>query len=74
MLLENKTAVIYGSGEFISDAVARTFACAGARVFLAGCTLATLDEVHSSFAWTVRRFRLKTVPPYDALVPFPTVT
>ena len=26
MLLENKTAVIYGWGEFISGAVARTFA------------------------------------------------
>ena len=37
-------------------------------------TLATLDEVHSSFAWTVRRFRLKTVPQYEALGPFPTVT
>jgi NAD(P)-dependent dehydrogenase (short-subunit alcohol dehydrogenase family) len=66
MLLENKNAVIYGWGEVISGAVARTFACEGARVFLAGCTLATLDEVHSSFAWTVRRFRLKTVPPNDA--------
>jgi hypothetical protein len=66
--------VIYGWGEFISGAVARTFASEGARVFLAGCTLATLDEVHGSFAWTVRRFRTKTVPPYDALVPFPTVT
>ena len=37
-------------------------------------TLATLDEVHSSFAWTVQRFRLKTVPQYDALGPFLTVT
>ena len=37
-------------------------------------TLATLDEVHSSFAWTVRRFGLKTVPQYEALGPFPTVT
>jgi NAD(P)-dependent dehydrogenase (short-subunit alcohol dehydrogenase family) len=58
MLLENKNAVIYGWGESIGGAVARTFACEGARAFLAGCTLATLDEVHSSFAWTVRRFRL----------------
>jgi hypothetical protein len=58
MPLKNKNAVIYGWGKFISGVVARTFACKGARVFLAGCTLATLDEVHSSFAWAVRRFRL----------------
>ena len=58
MLLENKYAVVYGAGGSVGSAVARAFACEGARVFLAGCTLATLDEVHSSFAWTVRRFRL----------------
>ena len=45
MLLENKNAVIYGGGGSIGGAVARAFAREGARVFLAGRTLATLDAV-----------------------------
>jgi 3-oxoacyl-[acyl-carrier protein] reductase len=45
MLLENKNAVIYGGGGSIGGAVARAFAREGARVFLAGRTLASLDEV-----------------------------
>jgi 3-oxoacyl-[acyl-carrier protein] reductase len=45
MLLENKNAVVYGAGGAIGGAVARAFAREGARVFLAGRTLATLDEV-----------------------------
>src|SRR5947209_1148315 len=45
MLLENKVAVIYGAGGPIGGAVARAFAREGARVFLAGRTLATLDTV-----------------------------
>jgi NAD(P)-dependent dehydrogenase (short-subunit alcohol dehydrogenase family) len=36
MLLENKTAVIYGAGGAIGGAVARAFAREGARVFLTG--------------------------------------
>jgi 3-oxoacyl-[acyl-carrier protein] reductase len=45
MLLENKNAVIYGGGGAIGGSVARAFAREGARVFLAGRTLATLDRV-----------------------------
>ena len=45
MLLENKTAVIYGGGGAIGSAVAQAFAREGARVFLAGRTLTTLDAV-----------------------------
>ncbi|GLZ08488.1 3-oxoacyl-ACP reductase [Actinomadura sp. NBRC 104412] len=45
MLLENKTAVIYGGGGTIGGAMARAFAAEGARVFLAGRTPATLDAV-----------------------------
>jgi 3-oxoacyl-[acyl-carrier protein] reductase len=45
MLLENKNAVIYGGGGAIGGAVARAFAREGARVFLAGRTLAKLDHV-----------------------------
>jgi NAD(P)-dependent dehydrogenase (short-subunit alcohol dehydrogenase family) len=45
MLLEGKNAAIYGGGGAIGGAVARAFAREGARVFLAGRTLATLDVV-----------------------------
>ena len=45
MLLDNKRAVIYGGGGSIGGAVARAFAREGSRVFLAGRTRATLEEV-----------------------------
>jgi len=45
VLLEGKSAVIYGGGGAIGGAVARTFAREGARVFLAGRTRAKLDAV-----------------------------
>ena len=45
MLLENKTAVVYGGGGLIGGAVARAFAREGAMVCLAGRTRATLDKV-----------------------------
>ncbi|HEY1628060.1 MAG TPA: SDR family oxidoreductase [Streptosporangiaceae bacterium] len=45
MLLENKNAIVYGAAGPIGSAVARAFAQNGARVFLAGRTLATLEEV-----------------------------
>lgn len=44
-MLENKNAVIYGGGGSVGGAVARAFAREGARVFLAGRTLASLDAV-----------------------------
>jgi NAD(P)-dependent dehydrogenase (short-subunit alcohol dehydrogenase family) len=45
MLLEGKTAVIYGGGGGIGGGVARVFAREGARVFLAGRTRAKLEAV-----------------------------
>ena len=45
MLLENENAVVYGGAGSVGGAVARAFAREGARVFLAGRTLATLDKV-----------------------------
>ena len=45
MLLENKTAVIYGGGGAVGGAVARAFAEAGARVYLAGRSRARLEKV-----------------------------
>ncbi|CAA9390804.1 MAG: hypothetical protein AVDCRST_MAG55-86 [uncultured Rubrobacteraceae bacterium] len=44
-LLRDKNAVVYGAGGAIGGAVARAFAREGARVSLAGCTVARLDEV-----------------------------
>lgn len=44
MLLENKNAIVYGAAGAIGGAVARAYARQGARVFLAGRTLATLNE------------------------------
>jgi 3-oxoacyl-[acyl-carrier protein] reductase len=45
MLLDGKTAVIYGGGGSIGGAVARAFAREGATVFLTGRTLERLEEV-----------------------------
>lgn len=45
MLLQGKNAVIYGGGGSIGGAVARAFAHEGARVYLAGRTAESLDEV-----------------------------
>jgi 3-oxoacyl-[acyl-carrier protein] reductase len=45
MLLEAKTAIVYGGAGSIGSAVARAYAGEGAHVFLAGRTLRTLDAV-----------------------------
>jgi NAD(P)-dependent dehydrogenase (short-subunit alcohol dehydrogenase family) len=45
MLLEGKIAVIYGGAGSIGGAVARAFGREGARVYLAGRTRASLEEV-----------------------------
>ena len=45
MLLENKSAIIYGAGGSIGAGVARTFAREGARVFLVGRTREKLEAV-----------------------------
>jgi 3-oxoacyl-[acyl-carrier protein] reductase len=47
LLLEGKAAVIYGGGGAIGGAVARAFADAGARVYLAGRSRARLEKVAS---------------------------
>jgi len=50
MLLEGKTAVIYGGGGAIGGAVAKAFAREGAKVFLTGRTQGSLDAVASEIA------------------------
>ena len=50
MLLQHKNAVIYGGGGAIGGAVARGFTREGAKGFLAGRTLASLEEVARDIA------------------------
>jgi 3-oxoacyl-[acyl-carrier protein] reductase len=50
MLLQRKNAVVYGAAGPVGRAVAGAFAREGARVFLAGRTLATLDVVAEELA------------------------
>jgi NADP-dependent 3-hydroxy acid dehydrogenase YdfG len=45
MLLTNKNAVIYGAGGAVGGAIARAFAHEGARVFLTGRNLDSVDAV-----------------------------
>ncbi|GAA5134572.1 SDR family NAD(P)-dependent oxidoreductase [Pseudonocardia adelaidensis] len=58
MLLEGKTAIIYGAAGHVGGAVARVFAREGAQVFLAGRTLEALapiaDEIGGSDAHTAQ--------------------
>jgi 3-oxoacyl-[acyl-carrier protein] reductase len=50
MLLQDKNAVVYGGAGRVGRAVAGAFAREGARVFLAGRTLAALDEAAAEIA------------------------
>jgi NAD(P)-dependent dehydrogenase (short-subunit alcohol dehydrogenase family) len=45
MLLEKKNAVIYGAGGAVGGAVAHAFAHAGAKVFLTGLNLGSVEKV-----------------------------
>ncbi|MEO7211471.1 SDR family oxidoreductase [Mucilaginibacter sp.] len=45
MMLQNKNAVIYGAGGSLGGAVAKAFAAAGARVFLTGRNLASVQKI-----------------------------
>jgi len=56
MLLKNKNVVICGAGGAIGGAVARAFAREGAKVFLAGRTLAKLDAVAKEISAEERSF------------------
>lgn len=44
-MLQNKNAVIYGAGGSLGGAIAKALAAAGARVFLTGRTLQSLQKV-----------------------------
>lgn len=66
MLLEGKTAVIYGGGGAIGGGVARVFAAEGARVFLAGRTQAKLDAVAEQIRSAGGRIETAQVDALDA--------
>ena len=44
-MLKNKNAIIYGAGGSLGGAVAKAFADAGARVFLTGRHIASVQKV-----------------------------
>jgi 3-oxoacyl-[acyl-carrier protein] reductase len=52
MILQNKNAIIYGAGGSLGGAVAKALASAGAKVFLTGRTINSIqkiaDEIHAS--------------------------
>lgn len=48
MILQNKTTVIYGAGGSIGGSVAKAFALAGAKVFLSGRSLRSIQKVADS--------------------------
>ena len=50
VLLKEKNAVIYGAGGAVGGAVVRTFAREGAKVFLAGRMLESIDTVAAEIA------------------------
>jgi 3-oxoacyl-[acyl-carrier protein] reductase len=64
-LLAGKIAVVYGGGGAIGGATARVFAREGARVFLAGRTLAKLEAVASDIAAAGGRAHVATVDLLD---------
>jgi NAD(P)-dependent dehydrogenase (short-subunit alcohol dehydrogenase family) len=63
MLLEGKTAVIYGAGGAIGGAVARAFAREGARLFLTGRDGSKLDAVANEIGGVAETARVDALDP-----------
>ncbi|MET7365632.1 SDR family NAD(P)-dependent oxidoreductase [Streptomyces sp. NPDC005566] len=76
MLLENKTAIVYGGAGSIGSAVARVFAGEGATVHLVGRTQAPLEELAGTIAESggVSRSRHSTrlTAPRSSSTPLPS--
>jgi len=66
MLLENKTAVIYGAAGAVGGAIAQAFARNGANVYLAGRTRATLERVAASIGARDGKVQVAPVDASDA--------
>jgi 3-oxoacyl-[acyl-carrier protein] reductase len=65
MLLESKTAIVYGGGGAVGSAVAAAFAREGARVFLAGRSRPALDAVADGLRGTGGTAEAATVDALD---------
>src|SRR5579863_6632530 len=65
MILQNKNAVIYGAGGSLGGAVAKAFAGAGARVFLTGHRLLSIQKVADEIVAAGGRAEVDVVDGYD---------
>jgi NAD(P)-dependent dehydrogenase (short-subunit alcohol dehydrogenase family) len=65
MLLEGKTAIVYGGSGAVGSTVAKAFAREGARVFLAARTLATLEAVADEIRAAGGKAEVAPVDAYD---------
>ena len=65
MLLERKTAVIYGAGGAVGGTIARAFASEGASVFLAGRTRTTLEKVAAHISRAGGKVEIAELDPLD---------
>ncbi|TDD25883.1 SDR family oxidoreductase [Kribbella turkmenica] len=66
MLLENKTAIVYGGGGAMGGAIARSFAAEGATVHLAGRSPAKLEKVAADITAAGGTASVAVVDAYDA--------
>ena len=74
MLLENRNAVIYGGAGAIGSVVAKAFAREGARVYLAGRTLAKVEAAADSIRAAGGLAESAVVDPLDEASSTPSPT
>jgi len=65
MLLKGRNAVIYGAAGSLGSSIAKAFAKEGARLFLAGRTLATLEETANEITNNGRAAEIAVVDALD---------
>jgi 3-oxoacyl-[acyl-carrier protein] reductase len=65
MILQNKNAVIYGAGGSLGGAVAKAFARAGARVFLTGHRIGSVQKVADEIVASGGKAEAAVVDGYD---------
>jgi 3-oxoacyl-[acyl-carrier protein] reductase len=65
MILQNKNAVVYGAGGSLGGAVAKAFAKAGARVFLTGHRIESIQKVADEIVRAGGKAEVAVVDGYD---------
>ncbi len=65
MILQNKNAVIYGAGGSLGGEVARAFAAAGARLFLTGRNLSSVQKVANEILTSNGKVEADEVDAFD---------